>query len=116
MLFARRHHELQSRREHLIARSAELRVRLAQDSQLLLRPLAVVDQMQNAGRWLLGRPGWTLGGMLVVLLFRPRRARSRKPAGLRQGVGFITRWVGRVWWGWRLWQRAQRWLRDGIPG
>ena len=112
MFFARHQRELLLQREHLIARSAQMRLSLAQDSQPLQRPAAVFDQVQGALVWLMGHPGWSMSGLALLFLLRPRRSRRGRPVGLRQGVGYVSRWAGRVWWGWQLWQRAQRWLRE----
>jgi len=86
------------RRQRLLARSAALRVQLAQDAQGLAGPLAVADAVGGAARWLWRHPEWPLGALVVLVVLRPRRA---------------WRWASRAWWAWGLWQRAERLL--GTP-
>jgi len=100
MPLARRRAELQRRSEQLRLRSAELRVTIARDAQVLGPPLAAADQIHAGLGWLREHPEWPLGGALLLALLRPRRA---------------LRWAGRLWWGWRQWQRARRLLRAFGP-
>lgn len=83
------------RKQLLLLRSAELRLSLAEQSQLLQPPLAVADQVRAAGRWLRAHPEGPMAAALLLGLMRPRRA---------------LRWGTRLWSGWRLWQRARHWL------
>ena len=94
MLFNARQRELARRCQHLQSRSGELRANLAQHSLALHAPLAAADQVLDAGRWLKAHPEWLGAGVALLMLWRPRRA-------WRLGL--------RLWGGWRLWQRAQRW-------
>ena len=90
---ADRARELQLKRERLRVRSAELRLAVQRESQVLQLPLAVADQVVAGARWLRRNPEWPLGALVVLVVLRPRRA---------------LRWAGRAWWGWRLWRKASR--------
>lgn len=95
-------HELQLvlRRQHLQARSALLRDRLAQQAQPLAAPLALADTLREAWRWLKRHPEVPLAGAAVLALLRPRRA---------------LRWAGRLWWAWGLLRRVQRLAGQAPP-
>jgi hypothetical protein len=103
MWFTGEQAELQVRRERLRLRSAELRLHVAADAAVLVAPLALADQTRATLRWLLQHPQVPLLALGLMVVARPRRA---------------LRWAGRLWWGWGLWQRGQRWLvahqRQGI--
>lgn len=90
------HARLQARRERLRLRSAELRLTIARDAQVLAGPLALADQARAGWQWLREHPVVPAGVVLTLLVLRPRRA---------------LRWGGRLWSGWRLWRRAERALR-----
>lgn len=90
---AGRARELQLKRERLRVRSAELRLAVRRESQVLELPLAVADRVVAGARWLRRNPQWPLGALAVLVVLRPRRA---------------LRWAARAWWGWRLWRRAGR--------
>lgn len=93
--------ELQLKRERLLVRSAELRVAVARQSQVLRTPLAVADQVRAGVGWLRRNPEWPLGALVVLVVLRPGRA---------------LRWAGRAWWGWRVWRRAARlWALFAAP-
>lgn len=94
MWFDSRQQALARHGEVLQARSALLRAALAQDSRALQVPLALTDQVLAGGRWLKAHPEWVGVGVAVLVLWRPRRA---------------WRLGRRLWSGWRLWRRAQRW-------
>lgn len=79
-----------ARREQLLLRSAALRQRFAHEARALEPPLARADRVLGGLRWLRGHPGLVAGGVVVVIVLRPRQA---------------WRWALRGWWGWRLWQR-----------
>ncbi len=83
------------RKELLLMRSATLRGQLAQDAQVLRAPLALADSVRDGLRWLRQNPEWPLGGVVLLLVLKPRRT---------------WRWISRGWWAWRLWQRAARLL------
>jgi len=87
--------ELALRRQRVLMRSAALRASLAEQSLVLQAPLAVADVVRDAGRWLYRERGWVAGGIVVVLVVRPRRAWRV----LRFG-----------WWLWRSARRVQPWL------
>lgn len=83
------------RQQHLLRRSAQLRIALAQQAQAFKAPLAMVDQVRGALEWLRRHPQWPLAAMLTVLILRPRRALV---------------WSGRLWWAWKMFKRARAWI------
>lgn len=87
--------ELALRRQRLLMRSAALRDSLAEQSAVLAPPLAAADRVQAGGRWLYRQRAWLAGGVVVVLVLRPRRA---------------WRLVSTGWWLWRTARRFQPWL------
>lgn len=86
--------ELLLRQQRLLARSSQLRLTLADQAQVFKSPLALVDQLRNGLQWVYRNPHWPLGAMLVLAVMRPRRA---------------LMWGGRMWWGWKMFQRARKW-------
>lgn len=93
----RRQTELERRQGQLLARSEQLRDAIADDAQVLRRPLDLVDQARAGWRWLRAHPPWALGAVaVVVLVVRPRR---------------VWRLSTRLFWGWRTWRRVRPALR-----
>ena len=106
MLFGARHQALDHRCTELQARSAGLRLAVAQDAQVLQAPLALADQVRQGWRWLRAHPQWVGVGVAVLVVWRPRRA-------WRLGL--------RLWSAWRLWGRLRQLpalaaLLPGRPG
>lgn len=83
------------RQQRLLARSSQLRLALADQTQALVKPLAWLDQVRSNITWLRHNPQWPLGAVLVIALVRPRR---------------VIRWASRLWWGWQTFRRMRRWL------
>ena len=100
MFFNQQQQALVQRRQQLLARNAVLRQRLGRDAQALRGPLALADQLRNGWRWLQANPQWVGLGVVVLIVWRPRR---------------VFRLGGRLWAGWRLWQRLQRWRASVGP-
>jgi hypothetical protein len=100
MFFDRQQQALAQRQQQLQTRNAVLRQRLGQDVQALRAPLALADQVRSGWRWLQVRPQWLAVGVTVLMVWRPRRA---------------WRLAGRLWAGWRLWRRLQRWSASLAP-
>lgn len=84
--------ELVLRQQRLLVRSAELRIALGDQAQVLNGPLAVVDQARSGLQWLYRNPRWPIGALLALLILRPRRALI---------------WGGRFWWAWKIFKRAR---------
>lgn len=88
------------RQQRLLARSAQLRWTLADQTNALKRPLAWVDQVRDGVTWLRHHPQWPIGALLVLVLVRPRRA---------------IRWGARLWWGWQNFKRVRHWFESNSP-
>lgn len=82
------------RRQELITRSAQLRLELADQAQVIRRPLALTDRALTGLLWLTRHPQWPLGALLIVVILRPQRA---------------LRWGGRAWWAWTALNRTLNW-------
>jgi hypothetical protein len=87
---------LARRQQQLLLRSQHLRAELGLEVQRLQPPLRLADRVRAGWQWLRANPQWPLGAAAVLVVLRPRRA---------------WRWGLRLWWGWRSWQRLQRWLQ-----
>jgi hypothetical protein len=85
--------EVLRRREQLMQRSDQLRLKWSQQVQVLRAPLGLADQARAAGHWLLQHPEWPLGVAALVVVLRPGRA---------------LRWATYVWQGYGLYRRVQR--------
>jgi len=86
-----------TRRQHeLLLRSAALRDDLGRGLQRLQAPLALADRVCEGWQWLRAHPQLPVAAVVTLVVLRPRRA---------------WRWGLRLWWGWRSWQRLQRWLQ-----
>ena len=87
--------DLLVRQQRLIALSAQLRVNLATEAQVLSKPLALVDKVQTSFQWLYSHPHWPLGILFAIAVLRPR--------------GAIV-WMSRMWWGWKTFKRLRHWM------
>lgn len=87
--------DLLVRQQRLLVRSAQLRLELANQAQVVQRPLALADQAQSGLQWLYHNPQWPLGALVLVMLVRPRRTMA---------------WAARLWWTWKAVKQAQHWL------
>ena len=94
MFFDAQQQALADRGRQLQARSAALRGQLAVDADVLRTPLALADQVRRGWHWLKTNPHWVGVAVAVLVVWRPRR------------VAWLA---GRLWAGWRLWQRLHRW-------
>ncbi|MDR3454073.1 MAG: YqjK-like family protein [Rhodoferax sp.] len=90
-----RDQELALRRQRLVMRSAQLRLRLAGQAEVLRAPLALADTAGAAVQWLRRHPYALIGPVMLLAALRPARA---------------LRWAGRLWWGWRTFRQTGRWL------
>lgn len=87
---------LQQRQAGLLARSRQLRARLADESQPLQRTLSLADRVRDRAQWLASHPQWLAAMVAVPLLLRPRRAFA---------------WGMKLWWGWRLVRQVRASIR-----
>ena len=77
--------DLTLRQQRLLVRSAELRMTLGQQLQVLQRPLAWADRLHGGLRWLGRNPQWPAGILLGLCALRPERA---------------IQWGKHLWWLW----------------
>lgn len=94
MFFDAQQQALADRGRQLQARSAALRGQLAVDADVLRTPLALADQVRRGWHWLKANPQWVGVAVALLVVWRPRR---------------LAWLAGRMWAGWRLWQRLHRW-------
>jgi hypothetical protein len=94
MFFDAQQQALADRGRQLQARSAALRGQLAVDADVLRTPLALADQVRRGWHWLKANPHWVGVAVALLVVWRPRR---------------LAWLAGRMWAGWRLWQRLHRW-------
>lgn len=92
-----KHVDLALRQQRLLIRSAQLRSTFASQAQGFKAPLALADEIRSGVTWLYRNPHWPLGALLALVIVRPRR---------------VILWGGRVWWGWKLFQRARNWIAN----
>jgi hypothetical protein len=86
---------LAERRERLVAQAAAQRMVLAQNIEPWRVPLARADQGLAVLRYIKGHPAWIVGGVALLAVLRPGRARAA-------GVG---KWLTR---GWATWQMVRK--------
>jgi hypothetical protein len=87
--------EPRQRQQELLLRSTQLRLTLAQQTQVFRKPLAIADRGCELIQVLANKPFWPLGGALLLLALRPRRALA---------------WGARLWWAYRSYRQARRWF------
>ena len=93
--------ELALRQQRLQLRSAALRRQLGEQAVVLEAPFNAADRVQAAALWLYRQRAWLVGGAVVVVVVRPRKAWAL---------------VKFSWWLWRSVRRVQSWLPDaGLP-
>lgn len=83
------------RQQQLLTRSAELRVQLTQQAQVLQAPLAFADQARSLLHRLAENPVWPVLAALLLLAWRPARTLN---------------WASRLWWAWRACQKWRFWF------
>lgn len=81
------------RQQRLLARSAALRLSLAEQAQSLKKPLAVADRVRAIMQWLYRNPVWPLGAGLLLAVVLPKRA--------------MLRWGSRAWGAWNTFKRVR---------
>jgi hypothetical protein len=89
--------ELLKRQQELLARSAQLRFALAEQTQVLKKPLAVADRARDLVGWLANHPAWPMTAFVVLFAMRPRR---------------VLLWGGRLWWIYRSYHQARSWINN----
>jgi hypothetical protein len=90
-----KHRELLIHQHQLLLRNEQLRIKMADQLQVLRAPLAVADQAQRGLQWLCRNPHWPIGALVLLLVLRPRRA---------------ALWGGRWWWIWKTFKKTRDWL------
>ena len=84
--------DLMLRQKHLIARSAQLRTLISEQTKVLKRPLALVDQASVALQWFYRNPKWPLAAVLIIAVLRPRKT---------------IVWTSRLWGAWTTLHRVK---------
>ena len=88
-------HELMLRQQALLLRSAQLRLRLKEQTLVVQRPLALADAAQTGLHWLYRYPALPIGAAALLLALRPNQAMV---------------WADRAWQAWEGYQRVRDWL------
>ena len=88
-------HELLARQQALRLRSAQLRLSLKEQTQVLQRPLALADSAQTGLHWLYRHPALPISAAALLLVLRPKQTLV---------------WADRAWQVWKSFQRVQDWL------
>ena len=87
--------ELLLNQKLLLARSARLRQDFGTQAAGFKQPLLWVDGLNKGWQWLRKNPIWPLGGMLAVLVLRPKRTLV---------IGF------RLWSAWKTFKKIKKWF------
>lgn len=87
--------ELALKKQRLLLRSADLRDRMGVHADGLAPVFVAVDRLREAGAVVRRNPEWVAGGIVVLVVARPR---------------FVWRWVRRGYVGWRMWKSARKLL------
>jgi len=81
------------RQRRLLIRSSELRIVLTDQTQVLIKPLAIIDQVRSGLQWLRRNPKWPLGAILLLTIVKPRKSLV---------------WGGRLLWAWNTYKRIKK--------
>jgi hypothetical protein len=87
--------DLLARQNHLLQRSAALRLRATAELQQMEPAFALGDRLLQAGTWLRRNPVYLAGALAVLVVLKPRAV-----------LGTATR----AWSIWQSWQNARRWI------
>ena len=87
--------DLLARQNHLLQRSAALRLRASAELQQMEPALAMGDRLLQAGTWLRRNPVHLAGALAVLVVLKPR---------------IVLRTTTRIWSLWQSWQNARRWI------
>jgi hypothetical protein len=87
--------ELLIRQQMLVQKSGLLRERLEDQSDVLVKPLWLMDQGRLGLRWLSDHPIWPAAALVLVTLLKPRRTLA---------------WGQRIWSGWKTYRTVKAWL------
>ena len=90
-----KHDEIIRQQKRLQMRSAELRIKLANQAQVFKYPLSIADQVRSGLQWLYRNPLWPLAGSFILLALRPQR---------------VLLWSGRLWSAWKAFKLVQIWV------
>jgi len=85
--------ELEVRQRQLLIRCSELRLVLADQAQVLIKPLAIIDQVRSGFQWLRRNPQWPLGAMVLLTIVKPRKS---------------IMWGSRLLWAWNTYKRIRK--------
>lgn len=87
-----RTHQLIEQQHQLLMQSAVLRLQFQKQVQIVVRPLALVDKVQNGLNWLRQHPQWPIATITLLIVVRPRQS---------------FKWGGRLWWAWNFYRNLQ---------
>jgi hypothetical protein len=91
--------ELALKKQRLQLRSAAQREALASAAVGIAPLFAAVDAMRNGVRWLRRHPEWLVGGLVALVVARPRT---------------VARWAQRAFFAWQAWRRVSRWRAERL--
>lgn len=89
--------ELALRRQRLQIQSATQRKALVAAAENLAPVFAVADGVRDGSRWLARHPEWLAGGIVALLVVRPR---------------VVLRWTRRSFFAWQAWRKLEAWRPD----
>ena len=90
--------ELALEKQRLQLQSAAQREALVAAAAGLAPVFAVADGVRDGARWLVRHPEWLAGGIVALLVARPR---------------VVLRWVRRSFFAWQLWRKVGEWRPAG---
>jgi len=93
--------ELALRKQRLQLQSAAQRDALMVAGEGLKPVFAAVDGVRDGVRWLARHPEWLVGGLVVILVARPR---------------LVLRWARRSFFAWQAWRRVSQWRLERSGG
>jgi len=86
--------ELALRKQRLQLQSAAQRNALVAAAAGLAPVFAIADGVRDGARWLARHPEWLAGGIVTLLVARPRA---------------VLRWARRGFFAWQLWRKVGEW-------
>ena len=89
--------DLALQKQRLQLQSAAQREALVVAAAGLVPALSLLDTVREGTRWLARHPEWVAGGIVALVVARPR---------------VVLRWLQRGFFAWQMWRKVEGWRRE----